>query len=199
MSPASRIVRIIPYVLIVAVVYASAFLTFEYLFKSTHGGTYYQNVIVALLGTILTVVITSILLSEQSRSEEVKERHVEVFSKMVDRYERMTSLLLQTEERDELDEKVRCQIYEAFYDMSLFCSPRTLDTTARFLQQQLDESSPNGQQGKRQRVSLFEVVSQFREDMGMPLKADSAAILSQVERTILDHRQGSCSRSQPQT
>lgn len=197
MSPASRIVRIIPYVLIVAVVYASAFLTFEYLFKSTHGGTYYQNVIVALLGTILTVVITSILLSEQSRSEEVKERHVEVFAKMVDRYERMTSLLLQTEERDELDEKLRCQIYEAFYDMSLFCSPRTLDTTARFLQQQLDTGKD--QQGQGQRVSLFEVVSQFREDMGMPLKADSAAILSRVERTILDHRQDSCRHGQPQT
>jgi hypothetical protein len=183
---ASRFVRIIPYVIIVAVVYASAFLTFEYLFKSTHEGTYYQNVVVALLGTILTVVITSILLAEQSRSEEVKERHVEVFAKMVDRYERMTSLLLRSEEQGQLDETVRREICEAFYDMSLFCSPRTLDTTARFLQQQLEASSP----GDRQRVSLFEVISRFREDMGMPLEADKKAILSRVERTILEHRCG---------
>jgi hypothetical protein len=191
MSIASRFLRIIPYVVIVAVVYASAFLTFEYLFKSTHGGTYYQNVIVALLGTILTVVITSILLSEQSRSEEVKERHVEVFSKMVDRYERMTSLLLQCEERDEMDETARREICDAFYDMSLFCSSKTLDTTARFLQQQLEDSP--------QQVSLFEVVSCFREDMGMPLKADSTAILSRVERTITDHRHGASSHARPQS
>jgi hypothetical protein len=186
MSTASRFLRIIPYVIIVAVVYASAFLTFEFLFKSTHGGTYYQNVVVALLGTILTVVITSILLAEQSRSEEVKERHVEVFSKMVDRYERMTSLLLRSEEQGQLDEAARREICEAFYDMSLFCSPRSLDTTASFLQQQLEAGSA----GDRQRVSLFEVISRFREDMGLPLGADKEAILSRVERTILQHRCG---------
>jgi len=197
MSNTSRFLRVIPYVMIVAVVYASAFLTFEYLFKSTHGGTYYQNVIVALLGTILTVVITSILLTEQSRSEEVKERHVEVFSKMVDRYERMTSLLLRYEESDQPDETLRREICEAFYDMSLFCSPRTLDITARFLQQQLEAgSAPEQPQQRRQQVSLFEVVSRFREDMGMPLKAESTSTLSRVERMILEHRRTRCAQPQ---
>lgn len=181
MSTASRFLRVIPYVIIVAVLYGSAFFTFELLFKSTHGGTYYQNVIVALLGTILTVVITSILLAEQSRSEEVKDRHVAVFSKMVDRYERMTSLLLHAEENG-LDQAAQREVCEAFYDMSLFCTAKTLDLTARFLQQQLEADPP--------KVSLFEVVAGFREDMGLPLKADSAAILSRVEQTILKHRRG---------
>ncbi len=183
MTQRSKFLRIVPYVVVVGVVYAAAFLTFEHLFEATHGGSYFQNVVVVLLGTVLTVVVTAILLSEQSHSEENKERHVEVFSKMVTRYERMIQLLVRAEEHGRMDADERCKLHQALYDMSLFCSPSTLSTTTRFLQARQDagEGTP--------RVSLFEVVACFRDDMGLPLAPASAAQLATVEQSILERRQ----------
>jgi hypothetical protein len=186
MSMGARLIRIAPYVIIVGIVYVAAFLTFEHLFEATRGGSYFQNITVVLLGTVLTVVITSILLSEQSRSEEAKERNVEVFSRMVARYERMIRLLVRSEEQAGLDEEERRQLQEAFYDMSLFCSPQTLDATARFLQARLEPDRASGTS-----VSLFEVVARYREDMGLPMEPASAATLATVEQTILEHSRSS--------
>lgn len=182
MTQRSTFLRIVPYVVVVGVVYAAAFLTFEHLFKATHGGSYFQNVVVVLLGTVLTVVVTAILLSEQSHSEENKERHVEVFNKMVTRYERMIQLLVRSEEQGGVDEQEQCKLHQALYDMSLFCSPSTLSTTTRFLEAQ--------EAGGEARVSLFEVVACFREDMGLPLAPQSAAQLATVEQAILARRRG---------
>jgi hypothetical protein len=178
----NKFLRIVPYVVVVGVVYAAAFLTFEHLFEATHGGSYFQNVVVVLLGTVLTVVVTAILLSEQSRGEENKERHVAVFSKMVTRYERMIQLLVRAEERGGMDADEQCKLHQALYDMSLFCSPSTLSTTTRFLQALEGPGEGGG------RVSLFEVVACFRDDMGLPLAPKSAAQLATVEQAILARR-----------
>ncbi len=182
MKPRSRFLRIVPYVTIVGVLYAAAFLTFEQLFKATHGGSYFQNVVVVLLGTVLTVIVTAILLSEQSQSEENKDRHVAVFGKMVTRYERMTLLLARAEERDEINSKEKADLLEALFDMSLFCSPETLDVTAKFLRAQAARRRGDAVESP---IFLFEVIARFRKDMGLPLAKDSETQLISLERELL--------------
>ena len=83
-----------------------------------------------------------------------------------------------------MDADDQCKLHQALYDMSLFCSPATLSTTTRFLEAL--------EAGGEARVSLFEVVACFRDDMGLPLAPKSAARLATVEQAILARRSSSC-------
>jgi len=175
MSTLSRIRRVAPFAIVVALVYVATFLTFEYLFTATAGGSYFHNVVIALLGAGLTVAITSILLAEQTRSEEEKERHVAVFNRMVDRFERMTELLIHASVQRPDDQRQR-ELQAALHDMALFCSPRTLEVTIRFLEQQRDPSAGEP-------PALFELIKCFRDDMGLPLDAPVSALAGRLEQT----------------
>jgi len=71
-------------VILITVMFVMCFLTFQYIFKGVGDSGFYQNVIAALIGTLLTIIITSFLLRQQAKSDELKEQNVGVFTKKVD-------------------------------------------------------------------------------------------------------------------
>ncbi len=135
-----------------------SFITFNYIFSRTTGGSYYQEVIAALLGTVFTVVITSILLRQQSKNEELKEQNIEVFKKRVERYEQVTQLLIQVTEDNKIDENEAKQLKSAIYNLALLSSEDTITTISKFLRKSVIGDDHID-------VTFFDVISQFRKEL----------------------------------
>ena len=53
----------------VFLIFIMSFFIFKYVFTGAQDSLFYQNIISALMGTILTIVITSFLLKQQAKSE----------------------------------------------------------------------------------------------------------------------------------
>ena len=92
-------------IIIVLFIFAISFITFNYVFTGTAEGSYFQNIIAALLGTLFTVSITAFLLKQQAKAEVLREQNVEVFRKKVERYEKMTRLLQRVLADDRIDKE----------------------------------------------------------------------------------------------
>ena len=135
-----------------------SFITFQYVFKGVGDNSFYQNVIAALIGTLLTIIITSFLLRQQAKSEELKEQNVGVFNKKCELYEEVTNLLIDVMEDGKIDPAEAIQIKRSIYKLSLFCSPKSLNVVGDFLRYQtIGDTS--------KKIGILEVTSVLREDL----------------------------------
>lgn len=144
--------------LLTMLIFILSFLVFGYVFKGTDGYGYHQEIIAALIGTLLTVVITSLILKKQARSEEQKETNIGVFQKKVDRFEKITNLLAVATEDDKISEDEAKAIRLAIYDLALFSSVKSLSILERFLRSKMIGDT-------HVKVSFFDVISEFRNDL----------------------------------
>lgn len=147
---------------LIGVVFLLSFVSFSYYWSATETGSYYQSIIAALMGTMFTVVITSFLLKQQARSEELREQNVEVFKKKVEKYENLISLLSQITDdgvitRDELRDTKK-----SIYEVSLFCGKDTLDLVASFLKQEVI-----GNVIEEERVTILDITAKMREELNL--------------------------------
>ena len=109
-------------VILITVMFVMCFLTFQYIFKGVGDSGFYQNVIAALIGTLLTIIITSFLLKQQAKSDELKEQNVGVFTKKCDLYEEVTNLLIDVMEDGRIDPEETIQIKSKKSDFGLLFS-----------------------------------------------------------------------------
>ena len=72
--------------LIIAAIFAMSVVTFYVLFNAASKIEYFKEIVAALIGTLLTAVITTLLLKSQTSSEEGREKNVELFKHKFDAY-----------------------------------------------------------------------------------------------------------------
>lgn len=144
---------------------------FSFLFSATQQGSFFRNVVSALIGTLLTVTITALLLKRQSRSEELKNQNIEIFKIKVEHFKQTTQLLIKALEDNQIDENEAKEIKNAVYNLSLFASQKTIETISKFLRYYTIGSMNE----KKDYIELFDVISQFRKDLSIEGVEDFAS------------------------
>jgi hypothetical protein len=143
---------------LIAAIFFLSFLTFNILFKATAADNYFQEIIAALIGTILAAVITTMLLRSQTKGEELKDRNVEVFRKKVEAYEGFLDQVLEHLQDWQLTDKEVQQLRRSVYRLSLFSSEDTVITVTNFVR---------GQYLQDKDCNLSEVISAFRRELAL--------------------------------
>lgn len=89
---------------------------------------YLREAVLALMASTITILITSLLLRRQTKSEELKDTHAEIFRKKFEVYtEFVGTLILSFEDETNRPENVR-KLEENFYRLLLFIeSEHTFD------------------------------------------------------------------------
>lgn len=81
---------------------------------------YIQEAVLALMASSITILITTLLLRQQTKSEELKDTHAEIFRKKFEVYtDFVGSLILSFEDKVNRPENVR-KLEEDFYKLLLF-------------------------------------------------------------------------------
>lgn len=81
---------------------------------------YLREAVLALMASSITILITTLLLRQQTKSEELKDTHAEIFRKKFEVYtDFVSSLILSFEDEGNRPENVR-KLEEDFYKLLLF-------------------------------------------------------------------------------
>lgn len=147
---------------LIVTIFLLSFLSFNYIFSGTTAGSYYQNIISALMGTLFTVVVTSFLLKQQVKSEELREQNVEVFKKKVEKYEKLITLLTDVLEDGKISHEEAILVKKSIYEVSLFCGKDMLDLIGGFLKQELI-----GNFDDDEKITILEITSKMREELNL--------------------------------
>lgn len=147
-------------IILILLMFLLTFSTFNFLFSGTKEGGFYQNFLAAAIGTLLTVVITSLLIKQQGKKEEVKEQNVEVFKERLKQYKAVTNLLIEVLEDKKVDEDEAKQLRNAIYNLALISKKETVEVISKFLRHRVvgDQSEV---------VGFFEVISAFRAELNL--------------------------------
>lgn len=95
------------------------------------------------IGAIFTAIITVLLLSQQSSSEELKERNVRVFEEKSERYKAFIENLWQVwEDRVVTLEELNDLVKAVSKDIVLYTKPETVGRILDYLNQLADEVQP---------------------------------------------------------
>lgn len=152
-----------------------SFITFNIIFSQTKDGGYFKEVIAAMIGALLTVVITFILWNHQQRNEEVKEQNIEVFKKRIERYEEVTTLLVAVRENGVSKSEAK-RLTKAIYNLALLSSEETLSTVSQFASDIVFEEKDG--------VSLLEVISCFRKELNLKNVDEFSVDIVAVEKLL---------------
>lgn len=161
---------------LIAAIFFLSFITFNILFQATSGDGYFNEIIAALIGTILAAVVTTMLLRSQSQGEELKERNVEVFRKKVDAYQEFVDQSLELLDDNELSTDEARQLRRSVYKLSLFSSEETVSVVSRFLRAQFV---------KDDECDLSQVISAFRKELALEHVDELASIDLDVVDSLL--------------
>ena len=178
--------RLVPNIAL-AMVFVATFVVFHFLFEKTESGSYYQNYLSAIVGSVIIVIVTWILLAQQSNQDELRETNVEVFRRKVLKIEEVTKLLLKSLEDGRLDDNEARLLHQAVHELALFCSNRTLKKTAKFLRQEVLQDVPQDE-----RLELLELVLQYREELNLGKAStdmDQFRLLTAVLSGLSEQRQ----------
>jgi hypothetical protein len=130
--------------LIIATIFVISILTFYILFDAASKIEYFKEILAALMGTLLTAVITTLLLKSQTSGEEIKERNVELFRRKFDAYSRFIELAsLHTADRN-LSKEESIQLLSMFHNMRLLSSKETSEKVFLFIEESFLEKGGPG-------------------------------------------------------
>lgn len=163
-------------ILLIAGIFFLSFITFNILFRATGSDSYFQEIIAALIGTVLAAVVTAMLLAAQTRGEELKERNVEVFRRKFELFDDFLGLALDYVDDGQLDEQEIRSLRRNIYRMSLFGSDDTVQASSAFLRAMvLGEDE----------LPLKAVVAAFRAELALsPIDQDFDLDLDLVDRFL---------------
>ncbi len=164
---------------LIAAIFFLSFITFNILFRATAGDSYFNEIIAALIGTILAAVVTTMLLRSQTQGEELKERNVEVFRKKVDAYEAFVELSLKLLDDHDLSNDDARQLRRSVYKLSLFSSEDTVATVSRFVRAQFVQDDE---------YAFSDVISAFRKELALERVGELADLDLDVVDDLLRHR-----------
>ncbi|MCP3922538.1 MAG: hypothetical protein GY714_08135 [Desulfobacterales bacterium] len=145
--------------IIIILIFILSFITFNYFFSVTKTGSYYQSVISALIGILLTVTITALILKKQVKGEELKNQNIEVFKKKVENYENFTKLIVKSLADRRINENEANELRSAIYNLALFSSEKTIEVLSKFIRNHIIADEEDIETG------FFTIISQFRKDL----------------------------------
>jgi hypothetical protein len=151
-----------------------SFLIFYVLFQQVAAADYLREIIAALIATILTVTITTLLLKTQTDSEEAKERNVEILRRKIDSYNVFIDSIIDTMDEDGIAPDEAKAIRKQVYHLSLFSAPDTVEQVVEYVRGHLLDDVD--------RTPFIDVVQAFRGE----LKLDSSDELLGVDLEAVD-------------
>lgn len=120
--------------LVIAAIFATSALTFYILFDAASKIEYFKEILAALMGTLLTAVITTLLLSSQTASAESKERSVELFKRKFDLYSTFVEIAsLHTADRI-LSQRETIKLLSLFHKIRLLSDKKTAESVFLFIE-----------------------------------------------------------------
>lgn len=141
-----------------------SFLIFYMLFNQVRADNYLREIVSALIATILTVTITTFLLKAQSRSEELKERNVELLCRKIDSYGRFVERYLSAMDEDGLNPADAEGIRKEIYHLALFSEAATVEKATQLFRGHLLEDV--------EEITLSDVIQAFREELHLDISDD---------------------------
>ncbi|QSZ42175.1 hypothetical protein GJV85_08640 [Sulfurimonas aquatica] len=120
----------------IVVLVTIGFITFSLFFYNQVSTTYAQEIIAGFMGAIITVVITAMLLRQQSSNEILKEKNVAVFNAKLKYYEGFIEFLtIKFIDDGKLDDNEEKLFREWVMKVSLICGKEVSDTIDKFFLQ----------------------------------------------------------------
>lgn len=153
----SKLIQYNPQLFSVLSIGLLSFLIFYVLFKQVSADDYLREIIAALIATILTVTITTLLLKSQTESEEAKERNVEILRRKIDSYNVFIDSIIDTMDQDEVTEDEAKAIRKQVYHLSLFSAPDTVQEVVHYVRGHL--------LGDVEETDFIDVVQAFRQEL----------------------------------
>jgi hypothetical protein len=120
------------------------------------------NFMGALLGTIITAVVTVLLLSGQSAAEEIKERNVSVFNKKSEIFQTYIDIVWGVWEDHEISDEEYLQLTSMYYkNLMLFLNKKSLDRIYNNLLKlgELKESADASSQHDKLQECIIDIIN----------------------------------------
>lgn len=146
------------------------------------------------IGAILTAIITVLLLSQQSSSEEVKERNVRVFQEKSERFNTFINKLWEIwDDRvvslEELNELIKL----VSKDIVLYTKPETVDKILSHLIVIAEQAKPEKSNSKDAEVTrliqknIFDIINELAKEIGLggELKPEIRTKLNSLESKVV--------------
>lgn len=146
------------------------------------------------IGAILTAIITVLLLSQQSSSEEVKERNVRVFEEKSERFNTFINKLWEIwDDRvvslEELNELIKL----VSKDIVLYTKPETVDKILSHLIEIAEQAKPDKSNSKDAEVTkliqknIFDIINELAKEIGLggEIKPEIRTKLNALEEKVI--------------
>lgn len=121
--------------LVIAAIFATSVITFYILFDAASKIEYFKEILAALMGTLLTAVITTVLLNTQTRSEEIREQNAEVFKRKFDAYSAFMELASRHTADRSLSKDEAVELLSVFHKIGLLGSKDTAEELLMFIEE----------------------------------------------------------------
>jgi len=112
----------------------SCFVFFRSFYAAQLSG-YAGEILAALIGVIFTATVMTMLLTFQSRGEEIKERNVEIFRAKLTLYKEFVESVLRIVEDGKVDKAEVAELRQWFFRLSLVAGRDVLEKVGRFIDQ----------------------------------------------------------------
>ena len=130
--------------LIIAAIFAMSVLTFYVLFNAASKIEYFKEILAALIGTLLTAVITTLLLKSQTSNEESREKNVELFKRKFDQYSAFLELASRHTADRSLSKEESIQLLTTFHKIRLLGGKETAEELLAFIEDNfLEKGAPS--------------------------------------------------------
>lgn len=154
-----------------------SFVIFYVLFQQVAAADYLREIIAALIATILTVTITTLLLKTQTDSEEAKERNVEILRRKIDSYNVFIDSIIDTMDDEGVSADEAKTIRKQVYHLSLFSSPDTVQEVVQYVRGHLLDDVDKS--------NFIDVVQAFRSELKLDTSDDLLGVdIEAVDRLI---------------
>ena len=154
-----------------------SFVIFYVLFQQVTAADYLREIIAALIATILTVTITTLLLKTQTDSEEAKERNVEILRRKIDSYNVFIDSIIDTMDDEGVSADEAKTIRKQVYHLSLFSSPDTVQEVVQYVRGHLLDDVDKS--------NFIDVVQAFRSELKLDTSDDLLGVdIEAVDRLI---------------
>lgn len=151
------------------ILWATFIVSFLFVYNTAYHATkidYLREVVLTLMASSVTLIITTLLLRQQTESEELKDTHSEIFRKKFEVYtDFIRTLIVSLEDKTNQDENLR-RLEEDFYKLLLFINNQdTFDRIYEVIMKSLEDDD---------RGNIGEVLSSLRNELGIHGRIQSA-------------------------
>lgn len=181
---------------LIVFIFILSFATFNIIFDAAIKNDYFKEIVAALLGTVMTGVITTMLLSSQSGVEEIKDRNVETFKKRLEYYDRFIDQAMHMLDDSKLSSQETFELRRSVYRISLISSADTMETVVSFLRAKVVGDCE---------YEIMDVVTAFRKELALQkldeladadMKAVDALLMGTSNKEAMDEDQKELERIQ---